>query len=132
MIKLLYCSCLYVQSCDLNVRFINETIVNVRLCTWQRASTIIQDMTQLLRLQYKAADTLACAQQRNDATCGNGIDMPVYGPLCANIKSSIIPGENQDTPIANMRKKFGEDRMFSSGICSQINTDRHALTSYTL
>ena len=43
------------------------------------------------RNQDDAAGTLACARRHNDVTRCNGIDMPPYGPLCANMTSFIKP-----------------------------------------
>jgi len=41
--------------------------------------------------QYDAAGALDCARRRNDVTRCNAIDMPPYGPLCANLTSSAQP-----------------------------------------
>ena len=41
--------------------------------------------------QYNAEGTLACARRRSDVARCDGIDMPSYGPICADMTSSIKP-----------------------------------------
>jgi len=76
------------------------------------------------RSQYDKAKTLACARRRNDVTRCNGIDMPPYDVLCANMTSStksevhnvsLAPQPQGTVPRPQVtRTKFGEDQ----GICS--------------
>jgi len=79
------------------------------------------------RSQYDKAKTLACARRRNDVTRCNGIDMPSYDVLCANMTSStksevhnvsLAPQPQGTVPRPQVtRTKFCEDQE----ICSWTN-----------
>ena len=77
------------------------------------------------RNQCDATGALACARRRNDVTCSNGIGMPPYSPLCANMTSSIKPEvrnasrrrrkEGRAAAMRDMHIKFGDDWECSFG-----------------
>ena len=62
-------------------------------------------------LTYDAAGALACARQRIDVTRCKDIVRSLYGPLCANMPSSIKPevrnvSQRRATARGNMHKRF--------------------------
>ena len=59
---------------------------------------------------------LSCARRRNDITHCNGIDMPSYGPLCANMTSSVKPEVHN---LSQRRQRRTEPRSWVHVTCAE-------------
>ena len=59
-------------------------------CT-KHLSSLMRPPLKARRHLYDTAGAFACARRRNDVTHCNGVEMPPYGALSANMTSSIKP-----------------------------------------
>jgi len=67
----------------------NNAVVHCRLRPLRPAPS--PSLWCQLSSRTRRGGALACARRRNDVTRCNGTDVTPYGPLCANITSSIKP-----------------------------------------